>query len=366
MNKTGFGLLRLPQKPQGGEGGFDWDLITRLADYFLEHGGTYFDTCYTYLDGYSEMAVKRCLAERYPRHRFQIADKLPGYMCGSGQDAARYFEKELKRCGVEYFDVYMLHWLNGRHYRIAEKYGQFGFLEKMKKEGLVLKTGFSYHDSADLLDEILERHPEIDVVQLQINYLDWDAAGIESRKCYETAVRHGKKVIVMEPVKGGSLANLPPEAMELLQAVHPEWTAADWAIRFVQSLPEVEICLSGMNTLEQMEANMQPVSPLSEEETDLLFRAADIIRTNTRIPCTGCGYCAGHCPAGIPIPEIFKMYNELFRNPDDGWKIRPVYRQKTRENGKASGCIGCGSCEKHCPQQINIPAWIKKAAGSLE
>ncbi len=369
MNKMGFGLLRLPQAGRhsaGGPGGFDWPLIARMTDAFLDLGGKYFDTCYTYLNGYSEMAVKKCLSERVPRDRFLLADKLPGYMCRSRQDAVKYFEEELRRCGVDYFDVYMLHWLNEAHYRKAEQLDQFGFLEKMKKEGKAVKTGFSYHDSAALLDEILGQHPEIDVVQLQINYLDWDTAGIESGKCYETAVRHGKQVYVMEPVKGGSLANLPSEAMALLQSVHPDRTAADWALRFVQSLPGVEICLSGMNTMEQMQANMQPVEPLSEAERELLFRAAGIILANTRIPCTGCGYCVSHCPENIAIPDFFKMYNELCRYPEESWKIEPVYRQKCRQHGKASQCIGCGSCARHCPQNIRIPEYLKKVADAFE
>ncbi len=376
MKKLGFGLLRLPTK-RGGPGGYDWELIEQMVDLYLERGGRYFDTCYTYLDGYSETAVKRCLAERKPREAFVLCDKLPGYLCRSQEDCRRYFKEELARCGVTYFDVYMLHWLNADHVRIAEQTGQFSFLEELKRKGLVRKTGFSYHDSADLLDRVLTDHPEIDVVQLQINYLDWESAGIESRRCYETAVRHGKGVYVMEPVKGGQLASLPPEAEALLRAAERRGsdvgdgcltnrlvgrTPADWALSFVQSLPGVEICLSGMSSLAQVEENMREVDPLTSEEVKMLGRVAEIIGAQTRVPCTGCGYCLPYCPKGIAIPEYFRLYNELSRNPDDGWKIRPVYRQKTQAGAGPADCLRCGRCTEHCPQRIAIPDYLKEVA----
>ena len=267
---------------------------------------------------------------------------------------------------MTYFDVYMLHWLNAKHYTTAETHDQFRFLREKKAEGTAKRIGFSYHDSAALLDRILMAHPEVDVVQLQINYLDWDSAGIESRKCYETCIRHGKKVIVMEPVKGGTLAVLPPEAEKLLCAVHPDWTPSAWALRFVQSLPEVEICLSGMNAVTQVEENLQPFDPLGERELDCLRQVCGIIEAQTAVACTDCRYCVAHCPQQIPIPDCFKMFNEATRYPKDNWKIRPAYRQLTADRGKASDCIGCRSCVKHCPQKLEIPEYLKRAAESLE
>ncbi|MBR0130367.1 MAG: 4Fe-4S dicluster domain-containing protein, partial [Firmicutes bacterium] len=203
-------------------------------------------------------------------------------------------------------------------------------------------------------------------VQLQINYLDWDTAGIESGKCYDCAVRHGKKVYVMEPVKGGTLANVPDEALLLFKEKHPEWSPADWALRFVQSFPEVEVCLSGMNSMEQVEMNQKEFEPLSNDETEVLKQVKRIIEAKTVVPCTGCRYCVSHCPMGIPIPDYFKMYNELSRYPNEGWKIRPVYVQKAAQTAKASQCLSCRSCEKHCPQHIRICDYIKDVAAAME
>lgn len=362
MNKLGFGFLRLPKI--GDE--YDWKTLCAMTDRFLSSGQNYFDTCYTYLNGNSELGIKKCVSERYPREQFQLAEKLPGYQCKSYEDAQRFFDEELERCGVEYFDVFMLHWLNGKNYEIAEKLDQFRFLQEKKAEGKAKRIGFSYHDSAALLDEILTAHPEVDVVQLQINYLDWETAGIESGKCYETCVRHGKKVIVMEPVKGGTLASLPEDAEAYLKKMHPDWTPADWALRFVQSLPEVEICLSGMNSMEQMEANLQPFEPLTSEEISYLMDVRPMIAKQTAIACTTCRYCVTHCPQKILIPDVFKMYNEVCRYPADDWKIRPSYIQLTKNSGKASACISCRNCERHCPQHLPISETMKLAAEKLE
>ena len=362
MNKLGFGFLRLPKT--GDE--YDWKTLCEMTDHFLSGGQNYFDTCYTYLNGNSELGIRKCVSERYPREQFQLAEKLPGYQCKSYEDAQRFFDEELERCGVEYFDVFMLHWLNGKNYEIAEKYDQFRFLQEKKAEGKAKRIGFSYHDSAALLDEILTAHPEIDVVQLQINYLDWETAGIESGKCYETCVRHGKKIIVMEPVKGGTLASLPEDAEAYLKKMHPDWTPADWALRFVQSLPEVEICLSGMNSMEQMEANLQPFEPLNAEEIAYLMDVRPMITKQTAIACTACRYCVTHCPQKILIPDVFKMYNEVCRYPADDWKIRPSHIQLTKNSGKASDCIACKNCERHCPQHLPISETMKLAAEKLE
>ena len=362
MNKLGFGFLRLPKI--GDE--YDWETLCAMTDRFLSRGQNYFDTCYTYLNGNSELGIRKCVSERYPREQFQLAEKLPGYQCKSYEDAQRFFDEELERCGVEYFDVFMLHWLNGKNYEIAEKLDQFRFLQEKKAEGKAKRIGFSYHDSAALLDEILTAHPEVDVVQLQINYLDWETAGIESGKCYETCVRHGKKVIVMEPVKGGTLAALPEDAEAYLKKMHPDWTPADWALRFVQSLPEVEICLSGMNSMEQMEANLQPFEPLNAEEIAYLMDVRPMIAKQTAIACTACRYCVTHCPQKILIPDVFKMYNEVCRYPSDDWKIRPSYIQLTKNSGKASACISCRNCERHCPQHLPISETMKLAAEKLE
>ena len=362
INKLGFGFLRLPK--QGEE--LDWQTIRAMTDAFMQGGGTFFDTCYTYLDGMSEAAIGKCVAGRKPRHSFQLCDKLPGYRFQSYEDCQTYFDVSLERCGVTYFDVLMLHWLNDENYQKAQQYDQFRFLREKKAEGKARRIGFSFHGDAVLLDRILTQHPEVDVVLMQLNYLDWESEGIQSRRCYETALHHGKSIFVMEPVKGGTLAKLPGEAEEKLRAVHPDWTPADWALRFVQSLPGVEICLSGMGTVAQVEANITPFAPLTEAEIALLMEVRDIIEAKTAIACTGCAYCVSHCPKKIPIPQYIRMYNELYRYPGDDWKILPSYHQASLSGGKASDCIGCRSCEKHCPQKLHIADHMKAIAQKFE
>ena len=360
ISKLGFGFLRLPRKGEE----LDWDTICRMVDAFMDGGGAFFDTCYTYINGMSEIAIRKCIVERKPRDSFQLCDKLPGYLFKSYEDCQRYFDEECSRCGVEWFDILMLHWLNDENYAIAEKYDEFRFLREKKAEGKAKRIGFSYHGDAALLDKILTAHPEVDVVLMQVNYLDWESEGIQSRRCYETCLRHGKSVMVMEPVKGGTLAKLPDDAEAKLRSVHPDWTPSDWALRFVQSLPGVEIALSGMNTVEQVCANVRPFEPLTAEETALLAEVAEIVRGKTAIGCTGCGYCVTHCPKQIPIPQYIKLYNEITRDPGDDWKIIPTYNQMAAS--KASHCIGCHSCEKHCPQKLTIAEHMKTIAKVFE
>ena len=362
INKLGFGFLRLPKK----DGELDWQTICSMVDVFMDGGGVFFDTCYTYLNGLSEAAIRKCVVERKHRDSFQLCDKLPGYLFKSYEDCQKYFDEELSRCGVEWFDILMLHWLNDDNYAIAEKYDEFRFLREKKAEGKVKRIGFSYHGDAALLDRILTAHPEVDVVLMQLNYLDWESEGIQSRKCYETCLRHGKSVMVMEPVKGGTLAKLPEDAEAKLRAVHPNWTPSDWALRFVQSLPGVEIALSGMGTVEQVRANTRPFEPLTGEETALLADVAEIIRGKTAVGCTGCAYCVSHCPKQIPIPKYIKLYNEITRYPGDDWKIIPTYHQMVLSAGKASDCIGCHSCEKYCPQKLSVVDHMKTIAEKFE
>lgn len=348
MNKLGFGFLRLPKT--GDE--INYPLLNEMVDAFLSHGGTYFDTAYTYLDGKSEIALRESLVKRHLRESFILADKLPGWKIQSHADCQVYFEEQCQRCGVDYFDVYLLHWLNRDNY--SEKFDEFAFLRELKASGKAKKIGFSYHDSAALLDEILSAHPEVDIVQLQINYLDWDSTAIESGNCYRVAEKHGKSIVVMEPVKGGTLASLPTEAEKLFRNIHPDGSMASWALRFVQSLPQVDTVLSGMNSMEQMLDNLQDVSPLIEVEQAAVKQAVAIISAQTAIPCTGCRYWESHCPKKIAIPDYFAMYNEVRRYPADDWKIQPAYDQFALCHGKASDCITCKSCERNCPQHLPI------------
>lgn len=362
MNKIGFGFLRLPGTAGGGQGSIDFELLNRMTDVFLSKGGTYFDTAYTYLDGRSETAVREAVVKRHPRPAFQIADKLPSWKVTSRQDCDTYFEEQRRRCGVEWFDVYLLHWLNKANYEISERYDEFGFLRELKEAGKAKKIGFSYHDSAALLDRILTAHPEVDIVQLQINYLDWNSPSIEAARCYEVAARHGKSIVVMEPVKGGTLAKLPAEAERIFQAVRPKGSMASWALDFVQSLEKVDVVLSGMNTMEQMLDNMREAKPVTPEEEKVIEAVREILERQTAVACTGCRYCVKECPRNIAIPDYFSMYNEYCRHPEEDWKIQPAYNQLAETNGKASSCIACRQCEEHCPQHLEISAYMKKVA----
>lgn len=366
MNKTGFGFLRLPRLDPGNEKSVDYTVLNAMVDRFLALGGDYFDTAYTYLGGISEEAIRKAVVERHPRDSFRIADKLPGYMAKSDGDCQRILSESLNRCGVEYFDVYLLHGLNEENYEIAESLGQFRFLESVRETGRARKIGFSYHDSPELLDRILTEHPEVDCVQLQINYLDWESPVLQARKLYETAIRHGKPVIVMEPVKGGNLASLPEEAEAILRRLDPASSTASWAIRFASAPEQVEIVLSGMNTMEQMEDNMRPVRPLDPRELKALEEIARLLRSGTAVPCTGCGYCTADCPVGMPIPGFFALYNEYSRNPGEDWKMQYVYDDLVRHGAKASACLGCGQCEKRCPQKIGVISFLEKIGKVFE
>lgn len=362
MNKLGFGFLRLPKDGDT----VDYPLLNQMVDTFLAHGGKYFDTAYTYLDGKSEIAVRESVVKRHPREAFILADKLPSWKVTSHEDCQKYFEEQCRRCGVDFLDVYLLHWLNRANYEICEKNDEFAFLRELKAAGKAKRIGFSYHDSAALLDEILTAHPEVDIVQLQINYLDWDSTAIESGNCYRVAEKHGKSIVVMEPVKGGTLAALPAEAEKLLRAIHPDNSMASWALRFVQSLPQVDTVLSGMNTMEQMLDNLQDVQPLNDAELDAVRQAANIITSQNFIPCTGCRYCESNCPKKIAIPDYFAMYNEMSRYPQDSWKIKPAYAHLSLSRSKASDCITCRSCERNCPQHLEIVKHLVNVAKAFE
>ena len=361
MNKLGFGFLRLPLLDKKDEHSVDYAVLNFMVDRFIEKGGKYFDTAYTYLGGASEDAVRISLSERYSRKDFVLADKLPSWMIRSRDDCRKIFEKQLLRCGVDYFDVYLLHWLNEANYITAETFGEFEFLEEIKKEGLALETGFSFHDSPELLDKILSKHPEIDYVQLQINYLDWESPALRARECYEVAEKHGKKIIVMEPVKGGTLAKLPFDAKKVIEE-NCSSGEASMAIRFAENLPLVTTVLSGMNSAEQLDDNMEERPELSEPEISALFAAAKIIRSETAVPCTGCSYCTGNCPLQIPIPKYFEVYNECCRNPEDDWKIEHAYSCLTRNFSRPSDCLRCRICEQNCPQKINIVETLQKVS----
>lgn len=370
MKKLGFGMMRLPLLDGNDPTSFDEAQVFEMVDRFLQEGFVYFDTAYMYHNHSSEAMVRRALVERHPRNTFLLATKLPTMYLKEVADMERIFKEQLQKCGVSYFDYYLLHCLNTENYATAQRLDAFGFVAEKKAAGLVRKIGFSYHDDAALLDRILTEHPEMEFVQLQINYLDWDSESVQSRKCYEVARRHGKEILVMEPVKGGSLAAVPPAAELLFHRHSPERSAASWAIRFAASLEGVSMVLSGMSNLSQLEDNlsyMSEFSPLSPQETQTVFRVRDIINSRIAIACTDCRYCVEGCPQNIPIPDYFHLYNLCQQETEDSKTAHTTdYDRLTSQYGKASDCIGCGQCTKQCPQHLEIPALLADVAKHFE
>ena len=368
MDKLGFGCMRLPVV-DGDYNKVDIEAFKGMADAFLDAGGTHFDTAYPYHGGNSERAFKEVVACRYPRERFTVTDKLPIYLVQKPEQMQELFDEQLSRCGVEYFDYYWLHAIASTNYENVQKVGAFDFIAQKKAEGKIRHIGFSFHDSPELLERVLADHPETEYVQLQINYLDWDDAAIRARECYEVATRHGKPVIVMEPIKGGALAKVPDEAERLLNAQAPVLSVASWAMRFAASHENVAMVLSGMSNMEQMEDNisfMRDFQPLSKSELAILTKATEIIRSKTAIPCTACRYCVSEseCPENIAIADYFALYNDSKAYSAMGSSI--YYNNLILDHGKASECIGCGKCEMHCPQHLPIREYLKDVAKALE
>ncbi len=368
MKKLGFGLMRLPQTDPNRLAAVDVEQVKKMVDLYMAKGFTYFDTALMYNGSASERVAKEALVDRYPGDSFSLATKLHAGFFRSAEDRARVFDGQLKKTGAGYFDYYLLHGVESAMYPKYEQYDCFRWLLEKKAEGLVKHAGFSFHGTPELLDEILTKYPEMEFVQLQINYLDWESPWVQSRGCYEMARKHNKPVIVMEPVKGGTLAQVPEAAEKLFKDHDPGMSAASWAIRFAASLPGVMVVLSGMSNVAQMEDNlsfMDDFTPLTEEEKKLCFQAADIINGQTAIPCTGCNYCTGGCPAHIAIPQYFSLYNEDMRErlEEKGWTVNFTnYSILNSSFGKASDCIGCGQCEGVCPQHLPIMDDLKKVA----
>ena len=370
MKKLGFGFMRLPLTDANDVRSVDLEQLERMVDFFLEHGFTYFDTAYMYHDYISEEVLRKVLVERYSRELFTITTKLPLTLLKTKDEQQLIFEKQLKKCGVEYFDYYFLHNISTSNYEKAERFGSFGFIQKLKEQGLVNHIGFSFHDNSDLLNRVLAEHPETEFVQLQINYLDWDNEGIQSRKCLETARHHGKPVIVMEPVKGGSLVDIPDEAKAMLEKYAPKMSVASWAVRFAAGQDGVMLVLSGMSTFGQLADNvgyMENFTPLSEGELEVLERAKSIIAAYETIPCTACRYCVDGCPIGIPIPEYFALYNAHEHTKKGIFDVQTVYYENlAKTHAKASACLLCAQCERACPQHIKVIDGLKKVVSVFE
>ena len=372
MKKFGFGLMRLPLTDPKVATSVDIEQMKQMVDLFIEKGFTYFDTAWMYVGFSSENATKTALVERHPRNTYTLATKLHHGFINTKEDRDKIFNTQLEKTGAGYFDYYLIHDIEKTNYAKYNQLDCFNWLADKKAQGLVKHMGFSFHDNADLLDEVLTAYPEMEFVQLQLNYLDWDSDWVQSRKCYEVCVKHGKPVVVMEPVKGGTLANVPAEAEALFRAADPQMSISSWAIRFAASLPNVMMVLSGMSTLEQMQDNvsyMEDFKPLTEEEVAMCAKVADIINGQIAVPCTACSYCTEGCPQQIPIPKYFSLYNDLMREDMEhkGWTIYYTkYADLTKEFGRASDCIECGQCEGICPQRLPIIDYLKKVSARFD
>ena len=372
IKKLGFGLMRLPRKGDA----FDMEQIKAMVDKFIRRGFSYFDTSPVYGMGQSESVFRQAVSGRYPHEKYQIATKLPMWTIRGAEEIPARFENSLNALGVEYIDFYMLHGLSSvvsdrfpsSNLDKADKMGAWDFLKEMKARGKARHIGFSFHDSAEKLDEILTAHPETEFVQLQINYADWEDDIIQSRRCYETARAHGAAVTVMEPCKGGTLVEVRPDVEEIFRQARPEASLASWAIRYSASLEGIVTVLSGMSTMEQMEDNtgfMENFAPLTDQERRVVARARERLEAVDTVRCTGCGYCLEGCPKKLRIPELFRILNNeiIYEGKGDA---RRRYGNLTKEGGRASECVRCRKCENSCPQHLPVTELLERAAAVFE
>ncbi len=358
----GFGFMRLPMI----DGEIDYEEVNKMVDYFIDNGFNYFDTAHGYLNGKSELALKKCVTSRYPRDKYIITDKLSTHFFNKREEIRPLLLKQLEACGVSYFDLYLMH---SQDKVIYEKYKRLKAYEEaleFKKEGLIKHFGISFHDKASVLEEILKEYPEIEVVQIQFNYIDYDDPSVESKKCYDVCVKYNKPVIVMEPVKGGTLVNLPDEARDILLDLNGG-SIASYAIRFAASFPMVKMVLSGMSDLDMIRDNvgfMKDFKPLTTSEFEAIEKVRNVFKSLNLIPCTACKYCVEDCPKNIPIPDLFACLN--YKEHFNYWNTDFYYKIITSKGIKASDCIKCGKCEHMCPQHLKIRDLLVQVTNTFE
>ena len=362
--KLGFGCMRLPMN--GAK--VDYEEFNKMIDYYMEQGFNYFDTAHGYLNGESEIAIGECLSKRYPRESFVLTDKLTKPYFNSTEGINTFFEKQLKWCGVEYFDYYLMHAQDRNTYPHFQKYNAYEECLKLKEQGKIKHLGISFHDTPELLEQILTEHPEVEIVQIQFNYADYESASVQSKNVYEVCRKFNKPILVMEPVKGGGLVNLPDEGKKLFDELNQNNSYASYAIRFAASFDGMFKVLSGMSNFEQLKDNvdyMKEFIPLNDKEMETTLKVGELLRNMGGIPCTACRYCTEGCPMKISIPDLFSCYNSKVQFKD--WNAGYYYNIHTQNgHGKASDCIKCGMCENICPQHLKIRDLLEGVSRSFE
>ena len=362
-SKFGFGCMRLPLTDKNDPTSIDQELFNEMVDIYMEKGYNYFDTSYAYHNGMSEVAIRKAVVERYPRDSFKICDKMPTWALTGEEDNDKFVGEMLERLGIDYFDVFFIHNINTPWIENAKKANTFEYIRKMKENGTAKQIGISFHDKADLLKEVLDEYGDLlDIVQLELNYLDWEDPSIESHKCYDLCVEHGVDVYVMEPLKGGVIVNPNDEIKQDFKEFSPDKSIASMAIRFCASLEQVKVVLSGMSKMDDLIDNCDTYDnfePISEEENEFLEKMALKLKENLAVPCSECGYCVDACPEMIPIPDYFNLYNTSKNQPESD--IYRLYFDKLAdEKVSAEECTYCGTCLDYCTQKIDIPEELEK------
>ena len=368
-SKFGFGCMRLPLTDENDPTSVDQDLFNEMVDKYMEKGYNYFDTSYAYHGGVSETAIRKAVVERYPRESYKICDKMPTWALTSPEDNDKFLKEMLERLGIDYFDVFFIHNINVPWLKLAEKFNTFEYIKKMRDDGIARKIGLSFHDDSKLLKEVLDKYGNIlDVVQLELNYLDWEDPVIEAHKCYDLCVEHGLDVYVMEPLKGGVIVNLPDDIKNDFKEFDSNKSIASFAIRFCASLDHVKIVLSGMSKMSDLDDNLntyENFEPLNDSETEFLENMALKLRESVAVPCSECGYCIDACPEEIPIQEYFNLYNTSKNQPESNI-YRLYYDKLGDEKVPASECTYRGTCVEHCTQKIEIPDELEKVCEHFE
>nr|WP_294998226.1 aldo/keto reductase [uncultured Methanobrevibacter sp.] len=372
MVQLGFGMMRLPLLDENDQTSIDVEQVKKMVDTYMESGFNYFDTAFVYHEGVGESTFKKTVVERYPRDSFKIATKLPLFVITEESQLEPIFAQQLENCGVDYIDYFMLHNVSGFTENAWKNVDLYSFIEKKKQEGKIKHIGISTHGDAEFLEEILFDHPELEFVLLQINYLDWEDEGIDAKKCWEVARKYNKKIMIMEPYKGGFLADVPEEAEKIMKEFNPDRSVVSWAMRFVANLDDIDVVLTGASTLKQLEDNIHEfknADPLNDDEIEVIKEVTEIINSNITVDCTKCRYCVDACTEDIDIAKLFDLYNKHKMLKTDEWtQFGNAYLNYTKlpDVGIASDCIECEACIEECPQSINIPDVLKDVAKTFE